>query len=238
MTTNQIAYHRLQEDIRHDIATEIENYRSHTAGEAISWFDAFERKRANQADEGIRLAGLAETKRNNIATLAETADYHQEQAAISWGNLDLGWANLQETKDYHDASLDLQSQELELKRDQFNLDEERVSIEWQNADSNTLKAKASEMEALTHQGQLGIAYNQLRLDEQRVRNEGIRLTMAGEDLRLRQEQLQLDKNADERAERMLKENIQSADTNQVESYVSGISGALSAVKLALMLIPK
>lgn len=197
MTTNQIAYHRLREDIRHDIAMEIENYRSNTAGEAIQWFNAREKERADKAGEGIRLAELAETTSYHQASVTETHRSNVEDESISWAKLGLGWAELAETQKYHNASIGLQSQELALKQDQLRLDAERLDMDWYRAETGRLENDVHKQEAQTHAQQLNVAWAQVVNDQQRVENERSNVFLKSQELSLKRDQFEWDKTMDQ-----------------------------------------
>lgn len=197
MTTNQIAYHRLQEDIRHDIATEIENYRSHTAGESIQWYSTLETERADKAREGIQLAELAETTRYHSGVMAETKRSDLEKEAISWANLGLGWAQLSETSKFHDASIGIQSQELDLRRNQLALDAEKLDVEWYKAETGRLQNDVAKKEAETHAQQLNVAWAQVANDQQRIENESSNIFLKSQELSLKRNQFEWDKSMDQ-----------------------------------------
>lgn len=72
MTSNQIAYWRYVEDMRHNRAVEAEANRSNVAREQQAMREAAEVQRANRAREQATLVSNQEVQRANLAREAET----------------------------------------------------------------------------------------------------------------------------------------------------------------------
>ena len=68
MTSNQIAYNALQENSRHNIATESENYRHNTVGEAETMRSNYERESQGRQQLTINAQAVAEQGRHNLQT--------------------------------------------------------------------------------------------------------------------------------------------------------------------------
>lgn len=92
MTSNQLAYGKLVEDIRHNKASEAETYRHNTSTEGETY-------RFNVATEGWRDRTLNETYRHNVAT----ENLQQQQIGLGYAQLGLGYAQLQETSRHNVA---------------------------------------------------------------------------------------------------------------------------------------
>lgn len=197
MTTNQLAYHRLQEDIRHNVAMEIENYRSNVAGENIAWFNAYEKKRADLADEGIRSGELMETASYHAASLKEENRSNVEREKLSWAELGLGWANYSVDKAYKEASIAVKQDELQLRQNQLALDRERLDMDWYKAETGRISTDIDKLKAEYQLGQLDVAWAQVALDQQRVENQSQELDIRQDELLLKQDQFRHDKKMDE-----------------------------------------
>lgn len=130
MTQNQIAYWKLQEEkrsnlasegetSRHNIATESETERSNRVqqGEAKrhnlstekqAWLNYSEAQRSNRANESIKKDSLAESARHNVATESETVRHNVESELLGQGQLALQRGQLQE-QTRHNVATEIQS---------------------------------------------------------------------------------------------------------------------------------
>lgn len=105
MTHNQIEYWNLQENKRHNLASESETARHNVSTEG-------ETNRHNLVTESTEIGKLGETIRHNVATEQESARHNRETENIGYGQLN-------ETVRHNLASESIESMNAQIKKDQL-----------------------------------------------------------------------------------------------------------------------
>lgn len=174
MTANQIAYQKMREEGRANLAREIETKRANMSQEAIKRSELSENSRHNLAVEGetarANQAREAETNRSNLAkeletnraNLAREAETHRsnvesesiarQNVGLGYANVGLGYSNLAEATRSHQASEQINQYKNELQS-QVNTESHRSNVakeeitRWQTryAESNANLRKKAEL---------------------------------------------------------------------------------------------
>lgn len=172
MTTNQIQYWSLQEQKRHNLATErqtdrnlAENERSHMANESLVLMQNLETARHNLAGElemnRHNVAYENETQRHNLANedynnrlLIEQTRHNVESEKIGFANVSLGYAQLAESTRHNKASENIATQQnIETRRS--NIANEQIrsqanQVSFQSLSENIRHNMAQENETNRH----------------------------------------------------------------------------------------